>query len=491
MKLLRSYQKDKTGRIKKMANEFPFEISPMFEGERVRKDDMFVELAGPKSRGFELVRAAGIDEIEDGKFTLIGPDISAMKEGSRYPYAMIYRIAGKLVEPDLEAIVERRNHDFQNYIQGYMHLNQRYDVWVRINKDAIKKGLKSFEQIAKATMMLFKNELPFIEKIDATYITDPEEVEKQRAEALKVYDARDARTRGLHDEDVDVFYGCTLCQSFAPTNVCVVTPDRISLCGAINWFDGRAAAKVDPEGPQFAIPKGEIIDKEGGEYSGVNEKAVALSGGEYSRIKIHSFFEYPHTSCGCFEVVGFYIPEVDGIGWVDRDYTGTAPNGLSFSTMAGQTGGGKQIIGFLGIGVNYFRSPKFIQPDGGWNRVVWMPKNLKEKIKADIPHELADKVPTEDEVNDLKTLRDFLEKKQHPVTQRWGKEEAAAEAASEEAGSMAASAPGWSVPAPTMAMPPGMPAMPQMQFGTGEGVKITIKNAKITIDRIVLKRKEK
>jgi acetyl-CoA decarbonylase/synthase complex subunit beta len=335
---------------------------------------------------------------------------------------MIYRIAGKLVEPDLEAIVERRNHDFQNYIQGYMHLNQRYDIWVRINKDAIKKGLKSFEQIAKATMMLFKNELPFIEKIEATYVTDPEEVEKQRAEAIKIYEARDARTRGLHDEDVDVFYGCTLCQSFAPTNVCVVTPDRISLCGAINWFDGRAAAKVDPEGPQFAIPKGEIIDEKGGEYSGVNEKAVALSGGEYSRIKIHSFFEYPHTSCGCFEVVGFYIPEVDGIGWVDRDFSGNAPNGLAFSTMAGQTGGGKQIIGFLGVGVNYFRSPKFIQADGGWNRVVWMPKNLKEKIKADMPQELLDKLPTEEDVSDLKSLKDYLEKKQHPVTKLWKKE---------------------------------------------------------------------
>jgi acetyl-CoA decarbonylase/synthase complex subunit beta len=472
-----------------MANEFPFEISPMFEGERVRKDDMFVELAGPKSRGFELVKAAGLDEIEDGKFTLIGPDLSSMQEGSRHPYAMIYRIAGKLVETDLEAIVERRNHDFQNYIQGYMHLNQRYDVWVRINKDSIKKGLKSFEQIAKATMMLFRNELPFIEKIEATYITNPEEVEKQRSEAIKIYEIRDARTRGLHDEDVDVFYGCTLCQSFAPTNVCVVTPDRISLCGAINWFDGRAAAKVDPEGPQFAIPKGEIIDKEGGEYSGVNEKAVALSGGEYSRIKIHSFFEYPHTSCGCFEVVGFYIPEVDGIGWVDRDYSGTAPNGLAFSTMAGQTGGGKQIIGFLGVGVNYFRSPKFIQPDGGWNRVVWMPKNLKEKIKADIPPELLDKVPTEDDAGDLKALKEFLEKKQHPVMERWTKEETTSEAAPEETAGMTAAAPEWSAPA--MTMPAGMPAMPHMQFGGGGGVKIIFKNAKITIDRIILENKEK
>ncbi len=464
-----------------MANEFPFEISPMFEGERVRKDDMFVELAGPKSRGFELVRAASLDELEDGKFTLIGPDISEMQEGARHPYVMLYRIAGKLVEPDLEAIVERRNHDFQNYIQGYMHLNQRYDIWVRISKDAIKKGLKSFEQIAKATMMLFKNELPFIEKIEATYITDPDEVEKQRAEALKVYEARDERTRGLHDDDVDVLYGCTLCQSFAPTNVCVVTPDRISLCGAINWFDGRAAAKVDPEGPQFEIPKGEIIDEKGGEYSGVNEKAASLSGGEFSRIKLHSFFEYPHTSCGCFEVVGFYIPEVDGIGWVDRDFSGTTPNGLAFSTMAGQTGGGKQIIGFLGVGVNYFRSPKFIQADGGWSRVVWMPKDLKEKIKADMPPELVDKIPTEEEVSDLNTLHDYLEKKQHPITQRWVKEETAPEAA--------AAAPAWSVPAPAMTFPAGMPAMP-MQFG-GEGVKLVFKNAKITIDRVVLKSKEK
>ncbi|HIH87209.1 MAG TPA: CO dehydrogenase/CO-methylating acetyl-CoA synthase complex subunit beta, partial [Methanosarcinales archaeon] len=403
-----------------MADEFPFEISPMFEGERVRKDDMYVELAGPKSKGFELVNAVETDEIEDGKFTLIGPDVSDMEEGGRYPLAMIYRIAGELVEPDLEAIVERRNHDFQNYIQGVMHLNQRYDVWLRINKDSIAKGLKSFEHIAKATMMLFRNELPFIEKIEATYITDMEKVEEELAKAMERYAARDERTRNLHDEDVDTFYGCSLCQSFAPTSVCVITPDRIALCGAINWFDGRAAAKVDPEGPQFPIEKGELLDEIGGEYSGVNETAVSLSGGEYNRIKIHSFFEFPHTSCGCFEVVGFYMPEVDGIGWVDRDYTGMAPNGLAFSTMAGQTGGGKQVIGFLGVGVNYFRSPKFIQADGGWNRVVWMPKVLKDKVLADIPAEIVDKVATEEDAQDLDTLKEFLKEKDHPVVKNWG-----------------------------------------------------------------------
>lgn len=466
--------------------KFPFEISPMFEGERVRKEEMFVELAGPKAKGFELVRVAAMDELTDGKFTLVGLDIGKMKEGERYPFAMIYRIAGKLVEPDLEAIVERRNHDFQNYIQGLMHLNQRYDIWLRIHKDAIKRGLASFEQIAKATMMLFKNELPFIEKIEATYITDGAEVEKQLAEARKVYDARDARTKGLHDEDVDVFYGCTLCQSFAPTNVCVVTPDRISLCGAINWFDGRAAAKVDPEGPQFAIQKGELVDAVGGEYSGVNEKAAALSGGEYSRIKLHSFFEYPHTSCGCFEVVGFFMPEVDGIGWVDRDFSGTTPNGLAFSTMAGQTGGGKQVIGFLGVGINYFRSPKFIQADGGWNRVVWMPKNLKEKVRENIPAELVDKIPTEDDVKDLNALKSFLKDKAHPIVAKWQAQAEAvpsAETAPETVQPEQAGMPQFGMPQFPIAG-----AFPAMTGGGGD-VRITLKNAKVTIDRIVLKKK--
>jgi len=465
-----------------MAEDFPFEISPMFEGERIRKNDMYVELSGPKSIGFELVKAAEMDDVVDGKFNMIGPDIQDMEEGGRYPFAMIYKIAGELVEEDLESIVERRNHDFQNYIQGLMHLNQRYDVWVRLSKEAVEKGVTSFESIAQAIMMLFKNELPFIEKVEATYITDKDEIEKLMDEAKAKYKARDDRTRNLHDEDVDTFYGCTLCQSFAPSNVCVITPDRISLCGAINWFDGRAAAKVDPEGPQFAIPKGDVIDEESGEYTGVNETAKSLSSGEYDRIKLHSFLDHPHTSCGCFEVVGFYIPEVDGIGWVDRDFTGAAPNGLPFSTMAGQTGGGKQISGFLGIGINYFRSPKFIQADGGWERVVWMPKHLKDRVSDDIPDDIADKSATEEDVSDLETLRNFLEEKNHPIVNRWEKEEE--EEATEEEETPQQAAPAMQMPA---SMPMNMPAMPTSGSG---GVKIILKNAKVSVDKVIIKKNE-
>ncbi len=463
-----------------MGEEFPFDINPMYEGERIRKKGMYVELGGPDQPGFELVRAASMDEVEDGRFTMIGPDILDLKEGSQNTYAMMFRMAGELVETDLESVVERRMHDFQNYIQGYMHLNQRYDIWVRVSKDAVKKGLKSFEQIAKATIRLYKAELPFIEKMEATFITDPDEVKKQLDGAMEIFAQRDARTRDLHDEDVDLFYGCTLCQSFAPTNVCVVTPDRVSLCGAINWFDGRAAANVDPEGPNFAIEKGECIDEIGGEYTGVNEKTVELSGGEYDRIQLHSFFDAPHTSCGCFEVIGFYMPEVDGIGWVDRDYTEPSPNGLAFSTMAGNTGGGKQSIGFLGIGVEYFRSPKFIQKDGGWNRVVWMPSRLKERVKDGIPADISDKISTENDTKTIDELKEFLKAKDHPVVKNWIEE---VEEAEEEAAAVS-TAGGMGMPMQMQQFAPGQIMMPAMGGGSGGGIKIILKNAKITISEV-------
>ena len=494
--------------------EFPFDISPMFEGERVRKGDMFVELGGTTQSGFELVMALPEDQVEDMKVTLVGPDLDEMEEGKAYPYAMIYYIAGSQVETDLEPVIERRNHDFQNYIEGYMHLNQRYDIWIRVSKGAVKKGLKSLSEIALATMFLFKNELPFIEKIEALYITDQDLVEKLLNElAMPIYDERDARVESLHDEDVDEFYSCTLCQSFAPTNVCVISPDRPSLCGAISWFDGRAAAKVDPEGPNKAIPIGELVDPISGEYTGVNEFAKEESGGEYDRIKLHSFFENPHTSCGCFEVIGFYMPEVDGIGWVHRGYPEPAPNGLTFSTMAGQTGGGKQVVGFLGIGISYFRSKKFIQADGGWYRTVWMPKELKQRVEKYIPEDVRDKIATEEDATTIDELREFLKKVDHPVvtgvvrpvdgkkvTEGWVEEEEEEEV-EEVAEEAVAEQPAVAQPQPVqqVAMPMQMPQLPAFQMPqiqlpaqTGSaGIKLIIKDAKIYIDKVVVKGEEK
>lgn len=398
-----------------MAEEIKLDISPMYEGERIRKGDLWVELGGPKADGFELSLATPMDQIEDGKVTVVGPDLGEMAEGSTIPFGMVFKVGGEKIEKDLESIIERRNHALLSYISGLMHLNQRYDIWMRVGTSLKKKGVTSWTQIYKPVIDLYKAEMPFIEKMEITIYTDPAEVKKQLANAMAVYAARDERAKGLHDEDVDVFYGCTLCQAFAPTSACVVTPDRPSLCGAITWFDGRAAAKVDPEGPQFPIEKGTAIDAIAGEYEAINQMAEQRSGGEYSVMKLYTFFDAPHTSCGCFETIGFYMPEVDGIGIADRDFKGAAPNGLPFSTMAGQTGGGKQVVGFLGMGILYYFSPKFLQADGGWDRIVWMSKGLKERVKAGIPEAMFPKIATEADATDIESLKKFLLKVDHPV----------------------------------------------------------------------------
>jgi acetyl-CoA decarbonylase/synthase complex subunit beta len=395
--------------------DIQLDISPMYEGERIRKEDLWIEMGGPKTDGFELSLAASMNEVQDGKVTVIGPEPSEIKEGSTIPFGMIFKAAGEKIEKDLESIIERRNHALLSYVSGLMHLNQRYDIWMRMGKNLQKKGVTKWEHIFKPIIALYKAEMPFIEKLEVTIITDPAKVKEELAKAKEIYTARDARAKGLHDEEVDVFYGCTLCQAFAPTSACVVSPDRPSLCGAITWFDGRAAAKVDPEGPQFAIPKGEATDLVTGEYQAINEMAAKRSGGEYSVMKLYTFFDAPHTSCGCFETIGFYMPEVDGVGIADRDFKGAAPNGLPFSTMAGQTGGGKQVVGFLGMGVLYYSSPKFLQADGGWRRIVWMSKKLKDRVKEGIDADMYPKIATEDDAKDLDSLRKFLLKVDHPV----------------------------------------------------------------------------
>jgi len=449
-----------------MFGDMPVDVGVIYEGERIRRKDMYIELGGPDVKEkFELVRVKRMEEVDDGKIAIIGPDIKDMEAEKSYPFGIIVEVAGAKLEPDLEGVVERRIHEYCNYIEGFMHLNQRYDIWLRLNKKSFQKGLDSFEIVGKILYRLFKSALPIIEKMQITFITNPDKVKELYGEALQIYDARDAKARGLKDEEVDKFYGCVLCQSFAPTHACIITPQRFSNCGAISWFDGRAAASIDPKGPLFAVEKGELIDSEKGEYSGVNEVVKKKSLGENTRVWLYTAFGYPHTSCGCFEGIAFYIPEVDGLGIVHRGFKGITVNGLSFSSLADSTAGGRQINGFHGISIEYMRSPKFLKTDGGWNRVVWLPKEVKERVKSFIPAEVVDKIATEEEATTIDELKAFLKARDHPVVQRWKAEEVAAE---EEA--------------------PMVPVVSASTLPiTAGGFKIILKDAKIYAKKVIVR----
>jgi len=403
--------------------EFHVDIGPQYEGEVVRKEDLYIEFGGPKvAQKFELATLKSAEEIEDGKVELIGPDISELQPyddvtgtGGSYPIAILVDVAGAELDTDAEAIIERRIHMFTNMTEGWYHMNQRQDTWMRLSKDCAAKGFNSLKELGEIYNFLYTSEMPIIEKIQTTIITDEAKVAELRPHALEVYRARDERTRNLRDEDVDTFYGCVLCQSFAPTHISIITPDRIANCGAINWFDGRAAAKIDPEGPIFAIPKGELVDPVKGEYTGANQVEHERSLGTYDRVYLYSAFEHPHTSCGCFEAIVFYIPEADGFGVVHRDHKGPTVIGETFSHMAGDTSGGRQVEGRLGTGLEQLRSPKFIQADGGRKRIVWLPKEIKERYREAFEEDgVYDKIPTEEDVSNTDELLEFLEKVGHP-----------------------------------------------------------------------------
>ena len=459
-----------------MFEDIPVDVSPMYEGERIRSANMFVEFAGPKSAGAELVQVAG--DIEDGKVEVVGLELSEMKEGEIHPLGISVQIQGEKLEKELEGVIERRLHELCNYIKGFMHLNQRDQIWCRVSKEAVEAGFK-LEHLGKALSILLKEEFPIIEKISVSIFTEETDVESFLETARAQYDLRDARARELRDEDVDVFYGCTMCQSFAPSHVCVVTPDRTALCGAINWFDCRAAAKMDPEGPIFEVTKGEVLDAEKGEYSDVNVMVAERSQGITERVYLHSVFEYPHTSCGCFEAVAFYIPELDGIGIVNRDFRGETPLGIPFSAMAGQCSGGKQVEGFTGLSLEYMRSPKFLQADGGFERIIWLPKEIKDSLTDFIPEELRDKISTEEDASSIKEIRRFLREGGHPIMERLkASKAAAAEAEIVEEVAEVSEAPVAQVAyAPEISMP------------ASGGVRIVFKNAKIYAEKVIIKRK--
>jgi acetyl-CoA decarbonylase/synthase complex subunit beta len=437
---------------------------------------MQIELGGPTIKEkFELAKVLPMDAIEDGKVTIIGPDLKDLKEGGAYPFGILVEAAGKTLDAGLEGVIERRIHGYLNYIEGFMHLNQRYDIWMRLGKKSFQKGMNSFEYVGKVLFRLFKSELPIIEKVQITFITDPAKIKEMYPAAVADYEARDAKARGLKDEDVDKFYGCALCQSFAPSHVCIITPQRYSNCGAISWFDGKASANIDPKGPVFAIERGEIINAEKGEFSGVNEAAKKRTMGEVNQVWLYTAFDHPHTSCGCFEAVTFYIPEVDGFGVVNRSFKGATVNGLPFSTIADSAAGGRQIDGFHGMSIEYMRSKKFLAADGGWNRVVWVPKEVKERVKDFIPKDVVDKVATEENATNIDALKAFLKEKNHPVVARWAAEETAP--AAEAAPTEMQAAEGQMMPVMTAASLPIMAG----------GFKIILIDAKIYANKVIIK----
>jgi acetyl-CoA synthase len=401
----------------------PVAYGPAFEGERVRGEDIYLECGGGRTAMVEWVTTKRMEEVEDGKVEVIGPELSDVEPGSRLPLAIAVEVAGREMQDDFEPILERQIHHLINYAQGVMHIGQRDIAWIRVAKQAVEKGFKLHHIGDILHAKLHQDFGRIFDKIQVKLYTEEEKVKAVEEQAREVYHKRDARIEGMTDETTDTYYSCTLCQSFAPSHVCVISPERTGLCGSYNWMDCKASYEINPTGPNQPVEKGETIDQKMGQWKGVNDFVLKASRGKIDHYNFYSIVNDPMTTCGCCECIAAVLPMCNGVMTVNREYTGETPCGMKFTTLAGTIGGGLSTPGFVGHGKYNTCQRKFISGDGGIQRIVWMPKSLKEEIGErlksrakeigipDLPDMIADETvgTTEEEI------LPFLQEKKHPA----------------------------------------------------------------------------
>ncbi len=401
----------------------PVPYGSAFEGERVRRADMRVEFGGRDAHAFEYLRMGDLDDIEDGRISVVGPTFDVADVGGAMNLGIVVEVAGRKMQEDFEPVLERQIHYFVNGASGVQHIGQRDITWIRFSKAAVEKGLE-LKHLGDILYARFHADFgAIVDKVQVTLYTEQEAFEQWLATAREAYQARNVRLADMVDTSVDEFFSCTLCQSFAPNHVCVVSPERLGLCGAYNWLDCKASHEINPTGPNQPIAKGICIDPDFGVWQGPNEFVQQNSHQTVERVSMYSIMQDPMTACGCFECIAMVVPEANGVMVVSREDPSMTPAGMTFSTLAGVAGGGLQTPGMMGIGKYYLLSRKFISAEGGFRRVVWMSSILKdtmaEELKAVCEREgdpdLLSRIADERSVTTVEDLVPWLEEHEHPA----------------------------------------------------------------------------
>jgi acetyl-CoA synthase len=336
---------------------------------------------------------------------------------------IVIKVAGRQMQQDFEPVLERQIHYFVNGASGIQHIGQRDIAWIRISNAAADKGF-NLEHFGKILHARFHSEFgAIVDKVQVTIYTDPQEIQSWLAAAREAYDYRNKRLADLTDNAVDAYYSCGLCQSFAPDHVCIVSPERLGLCGAYNWLDCKASYSINPTGPNQPIKLGTQINDIKGYWVGINDFVKVASHGVIQEVSMYSIMENPMSSCGCFECIVMLIPEANGVMVVSREDPSMTPAGMTFSTLAGMAGGGMQTPGVMGVGKYYLVSPKFISADGGFKRIVWMSSVLKETMGDELQAvaeregdpDMIGKIADERDVTSVEDLLAWLEAHNHPA----------------------------------------------------------------------------
>ncbi|HTP00094.1 MAG TPA: hypothetical protein VMJ64_01870 [Anaerolineales bacterium] len=396
----------------------PVPYSPAFEDEVIGDADLYAELGGQGHAGFELLQVAPASEVTDGRVRVIGPELQAH---SHSDLGIVIKVAGRKLQTDFEPLLEKQIGPFLNYAGGVVHSGHEDSVSIRISEAAAAQGL-TLEALGNLLLARYREDVAAVEQIEITLFTEPQEVSNWIATARQVYAARRQHLTELDDSQADVFFVCTNCRAFAPNNVSIISPQRVSPCGQCTWLDAKAGYEMGFTRVRRPIKPGKLIDGKRGVWEGLNKYAQTASHGRVKEVALYSVTQSPMSACADFECIVMAIPEANGVMVLSHDDVSPTPAGVNVEIFA-SIAAGEQIPGVVGIGVNYLLSPKFIAADGGFRRVVWMSSVLKERFGEELRAacardgvpDLMEKIADERHVRSVPELVGWLKEHHHPA----------------------------------------------------------------------------
>ncbi len=326
---------------------------------------------------------------------------------------ILVEVAAEGLDADIAQAVERAAVKAANFLPGLRAYVERRSFHLELAPGVDLDP----ERLGEAIYWGIRLEYPALERITVRVILDPRVLAREAPAARAYSKERERTVAGMTEENTAEFCACTECRPFSLVHTCILTPDRIPMCAARTYVSVKAGARFgssqvpwqrqsEKDLPMRLIfQKGRLLDAERGEYEGCNEVYRRLTGGALERVYLHSLRGYPHTSCGCFQNLAFWLEEVGGIGVMSRGSKATAPSGETWAMLANRAGG-KQSPGIMGVSLPYIRSRHFLKGDGGIGNVVWVDSALHRRLQR--LFRPGQRVATERDVRSMAELRAFL-----------------------------------------------------------------------------------
>jgi CO dehydrogenase/acetyl-CoA synthase beta subunit len=152
-----------------LAIGLPIRVGPAANPGIILRSDTFVELGSPDAGSCALVLWTDTPSlIEDGRITLIGPDIPEAPNAS-LPFGQIVMVGGTGLGTEAYLSLGQAQV-VADQIEGYMVRSSSRSIWSRVSKDAAGRGF-CFETLGRALMMLVKSSGAKVETMEVVFVT--------------------------------------------------------------------------------------------------------------------------------------------------------------------------------------------------------------------------------------------------------------------------------------------------------------------------------